>query len=240
MSSPTKVRFIYQSLFAMNTAPRDLLVYKPDRRALKQFDVELFNVAINANLPQMRSLMAQLVTGPGRNNRVGNRVRVVRITIRGTIQSVALANPANLTNVSAVARLSLFYDAASNGQSQVYPYSEIYQGLDPTGATFTGALALQNANNFDRFDVIREWFFNLPPNSGMGAGGAPLGNEAGRASDTGIWTINESYNVNYETVYDNAGTCRTGDLFFFTDTNLSTAISEWLFVGIARVEFMDG
>lgn len=98
------------------------------------------------------------VEGSGFNNRIGRRIRMKSLQLRGFIYidntNAAVRNPGLL-------RLMFVYDRQPNGA--VPSVADLLLTTDPSGATGSTVYAGVNMNNRDRFFVLRDRTIPIPP-----------------------------------------------------------------------------
>lgn len=163
------------------------------------------------------------------------------LRIRGFVAPTR-GNAAAVNNQNA--RIIVVYDRAPNG---AYPTTDaIVLGTDSLGGTTLDADQLPNVNNRERFLILRDQFFHLPP---LGAAGANPTNNYVMGFDPSAgghkWDIDWYINLRgLKTTYlgDTSGiaSIATGAIYVWTmstgDTNASPA---WGFAGVSRLRWVD-
>lgn len=144
-------------------APSRPRVFTPSRER-KYFDTYLSNTAIVAStdwtgteLDPGTSTLFYPQEGSDLDNRIGRRVEVYKISVRGQITCDAQANQ-TATDAASDVRLILALDQQTNGAQM--------QGedlMEPPGAATANltALTFQNKANFGRFRVLKDKTFTL-------------------------------------------------------------------------------
>lgn len=95
--------------------------------------------------------------GNGIENRVGNKVMVHKITIRGRVQIDLQPNQTSMDNPVFV-RLILYTDKQTNGTQ-----AQAEDLMDSGGSLGEASYMFQNTANFGRFQVLRDKLFQLSP-----------------------------------------------------------------------------
>lgn len=121
-------------------------------------EIKAIDIAIAQafRLPATNScnLVNGIQTGAAFYNRVGSRVEMKNLHIRGQITYAATATVAML-------RMMVVYDRQPTGALPVV--SDIIQTRDQTGAATTSGSSEINLDNRDRFSIIRDMQFYQPP-----------------------------------------------------------------------------
>lgn len=112
------------------------------------------------------------VVGAAINQRIGRKVAVNKITIKGSMR-VAPDDAATTADAANTVRLILFQDKQTNG-AQVVP-SSLIQAL--TAAQSSAVFGFQSTANFGRFRVLKDKYFNFSNPNGFYDGMA--GNQQG-------------------------------------------------------------
>lgn len=99
-------------------------------------------------------LLNGVQTGAGFFNRVGSRIEMKNLHIRGNVNNKATAT-------SGQGRLIIVYDRQPTGALPAI--SDILQARDQTGAATTATVSEINLDNRDRFTIVRDMQFYLPP-----------------------------------------------------------------------------
>lgn len=98
-------------------------------------------------------LLNAVQTGAGFFNRVGSRIEMKSLHIRGLINNVA-------TGTQDQGRIIVIYDRQPNGAMPVI--SDILRARDQTGAATTSGTSEINLDNRDRFVIVRDYTVVLP------------------------------------------------------------------------------
>lgn len=99
------------------------------------------------------ALLNGIQTGTGFFNRIGSRIEMKSLHVRGTISNIA-------TGTDCQGRILIIYDRQPTGALPVI--TSILQGRDQTGAAATSGLSEINLDNRDRYIVIRDMQFDFP------------------------------------------------------------------------------
>jgi len=99
-------------------------------------------------------LLNGIQSGAGFYNRIGARIEMRNLHIRGNITNAA-------TSTVGGARMLIVYDNQPNGALPVI--SDILQSRDQTGAATTAYVSEINLDNRARFTIVRDMQFYLPP-----------------------------------------------------------------------------
>lgn len=123
----------------------------------KYFDTEVSAAAVAestdwSGTSLSAGTIALPIEGSDIDNRIGRKIAIYKLVIRGVIRTIATATDAQASAAPAV-RLILFVDTQTNGVAATGP--NLMQA--PTTATIAAAFSsLQNTANFGRFRVLRD------------------------------------------------------------------------------------
>ena len=98
-------------------------------------------------------LINGIVQGAGNNQRIGNKVSLKALRMKGQIINLATA-------VQTHARLLVVYDKQPNGALPTY--ATVMQTRDNAGAASNTAFSDPNFDNKERFTILRDTTFVLP------------------------------------------------------------------------------
>jgi len=125
-------------------------MFQPTGTEIKAIDIPLATRTFR--LPSAASniiLLNGIQAGTGFFNRVGSRIEMKNLHIRGTIQNSATAVAAQQL------RILVIYDRQPTGALPVI--SDILQTRDQAGAATTSGLSEINLDNRDRFVILRDY-----------------------------------------------------------------------------------
>lgn len=97
-----------------------------------------------------------ITKGTGRQNRVGNRITMKSIEIRGHLN--LSGNNSILPNE--IVRILVVYDKQSNNTTPAY--SSIIENLSNTSITESTTIGFPNMNNSERFEILKDYIFDCP------------------------------------------------------------------------------
>lgn len=185
---------------------------------LKAFDTPLF--ASNFTAAGVFTCLNLPVNGPELYQRVGRKIYMKSIQIRGTVENILT------TNVD-IGRIIVFYDSQPNGAAPTL--ATLLQ--DSNAAAATSVLSEINLANRQRFKILRDYQLALPPCT----------NVAGAVTNQTIQDpINNSFNIEgkhwfvklkgLETIYNatNGGTIadiNSGAIWIVTFSTINNAYS---------------
>lgn len=147
-------------------------------------------------------------------NRIGRKIRMRSIAIRGQIQ------PTDTTIAATMCRMIIVYDRQTNGAAPTY--ANIMQSQDITGTTASTAFSMVNLDNRDRFVIVRDKFY------GFGAIDSTA-TQALSSASPGIYPINEYVKCKFETIFNTGSAGTVGDIssgslyLFWVASNASAA-----------------
>jgi len=125
-------------------------------------------------------LLNGIQTGAAFYNRVGSRVEMKNLHIRGQITNAA-------TTTTCILRLLVVYDRQPTGALPVI--SDILQSRDQVGTATTGGISEINLDNRDRFAIIRDMQYYAP--SCTNTAGVLTNGPQFPGQDNQQWDVNE-------------------------------------------------
>lgn len=133
--------------------------WQPSGTEIKAIDIPV--ASYNFRAPATASsviLLNGVQTGAAFFNRVGSRVEMKNLHIRGVVTSA-------VTTVDTIGRLLILYDRQPTGALPVI--ADILLSRDQTGAVTTSGVSEINLDNRDRFIVVRDiqWFLPAVTNT---------------------------------------------------------------------------
>lgn len=134
-----------------NKAPAVLRLRQSEKKCV---DTSSANLNCSSAYPQL--LCNGLVPGTGSNNRVGRKISMRSISLRGWI----FFAQAGTTPTADFMRLVLVYDRQPNGALPAF--ADVFQDTNQAGTTNTDSLSNVNINNADRFKIIKEFVWASP------------------------------------------------------------------------------
>lgn len=126
------------------------------RYELKFVDLPYTSSNIPAAASPMLVLLNGIAPGSANWNRIGNKVNLKSIRIRGSINFATTA--ANIPNQDI--RMLIVYDKNPNKSNPTL--SDILQQTTQTGATSQNVFSNPNINNRERFKILRDRTWNTP------------------------------------------------------------------------------
>lgn len=137
------------------------------------------NETTNVNV----ELLNGVQQGAGANQRLGRYVKWVGWHLKGTIvPSYVLANA---TTFQTTIVMALVWDTQVSGGA-IPPITDIFQDLSEASGTSTTQFAGQNLANKDRFKILFQKRFVMPPNATV----APLTNQGSFSVDSSVVSVN--------------------------------------------------
>lgn len=131
---------------------------------VKSFDTNGTTYTQTITVPTIQAIFTP-VQGTAFANRIGTRVKLKSIYVRGFISNTAARNHSDFEGGVVQVALSIIMDAQPNGANPAI--TDIYSSADPTG--------MLNLNNRDRFKVLKEKVWVFDPYTLVSTG---VGNEA--------------------------------------------------------------
>lgn len=187
-STGRKTKFARRKLRTVNRpvySPRTTSAYSrmpailaSNRGEIKCVDIVTTNSPFQlAATPPVIALLNGVQTGAGFFNRVGSKVEMVNLHIRGFITNVSTA-------VQDFGRIVIVYDRQPNGAIPIV--SDILQTRSQTGAATNTGYSEINLDQRDRFQIIRDYEVHLPS----------VTNTAGVLTNVSYVSNDERYAVN--------------------------------------------
>lgn len=180
-------------------------------------------------------------------NRIGRRIRMKSVHIRGVISQTGANAAAVVSNF--LGRMLVVYDRQSNG---AFPtLADVLTDYINTGGTASTANNGINMNNRDRFLVLADMQICLPPIGINGATAASTSCQAvdingnGGDSKQAQWNINrfiklKGIEAHYKANAGDITDCATGGLLIFTTATVDgNATPAYQLTGYARLKFFD-
>lgn len=149
-----RARTMPRRAYKRSMVPLSSRGYSFDAPEVKTFDVASTTNLADANTASIQSIITT-VQGTGFTNRIGTRIKVKSIYVRGWLStSNAFANPPTDADTPAYqCRVTLLLDLQPNGANPTI--SEIYDN--------TGPVSHLNLNYRDRFKVLKEKTYTIDP-----------------------------------------------------------------------------
>jgi hypothetical protein len=220
--------------------PPALLYAKPGSSELKSCSVTPINILFRDpnTAPFNIVLLNGIQQGSGIFNRIGTRIEMKSVKIRGLIRPI-------ITSVQSSGRMILFYDRQPSSVGTPPTASDLLQDTDQTGTSTTIGSSEININNRDRFAIIRDSTFYFPAVT-FTAGVVTNPPVWPTPSGTGAFTYNEyvklkglltqyKSNSNPSTVADIA----TGSLWLAWTQHGTPTAGSWEFDGGVRLRYND-
>ena len=155
-------------------------------------------------------LINGIVQGAGNNQRIGNKVSLKALRMKGQIINLATA-------VQTYARLLVVYDKQPNGALPTY--ATVMQTRDNAGAASNTAFSDPNFDNKERFTILRDTTFVLPSVTNTVGVLTNVGFDQGTKNDINIFNVDMYIKLKgLHTAYTGAtagiADISTGSLFF--------------------------
>lgn len=186
------------------------------------------------------------VNGAALYQRIGNRITMKSIQIRGVIAPSG-ANAAAVTEQ--ICRIIVFYDRQTNGAAPAV--ADVLLNVDAAGTLVTSAFSGVNMNNRDRFYVLMDMQVLLPAIGINGATaastetiGIDINGNAGDANQ-GQYNINrfiklKGLEAQFKASAGGVGDCAAGGIFLLAITNIdANATAAWQLSFVARTRYTD-
>lgn len=122
-------------------------------KEIKAVDIPYQIVSINQPATAIIALLNGVQTGTGFFNRIGSRIEMKSLHIRGVLRNGATA-------VQSFCRMAIVYDRQPTGALPIW--SDIFQARDQTGTATNSTASGVNLDNRDRFVVVRDVQYFLP------------------------------------------------------------------------------
>jgi len=210
-------------------------------KEIKAIDIAQNQYAFNAPAtPPSMVLLNGIQTGAAFYNRIGSRVEMRSLRIRGAVFNAA-------TDVVNSMRMVVIYDRQPNGAAPAY--SEVFQARTQVGAVESAAMTDINLDQRDRFIIVRDIQYTSPSvtnTAGVLTNGPVYpqtsGNVKGSTNDQ--WNVDEfiflkglSTHFKSSTNPSVIGDINTGALFITFVT--SGVAAKWNFIGTFRLRYDD-
>lgn len=181
------------------------------------------------------NLLNGLAKGTDVYNRIGRRIKMIRLNIRGYL----FWNNNGAVPGADMMRAFLVYDREPNAAAPVI--GDVLQGTDATGATSSSSIAHMNLNNADRFLILKEWLFSQSAATNLIAAG-PNGPQAVPTMTELPFKYSKKLNLDVRYNAGTAGTIAditTGALYFVTYGIQTNANHQYDVAFSSRVRFTD-
>jgi hypothetical protein len=161
-------------------------------------------------------LLNGMAQGVDYYQRVGRKVILKSIMLKGSVTVEPTGNGNVIPLASMSCRVSVVYDAQSNGT--LPSYADIYQSVDSVGTTTNTTFSGVNLNNRDRFKILKDWTMELRPKAlqSLVAGVPTTGNfvtDPGFHSTKNLkWYKKLNQEMIFGDVADTIGSIQTGSL----------------------------
>jgi len=126
-------------------------------------------------------LLNGVQAGTGFFNRVGARIEMKNLHIRGQLRQI-------LTGIDSIARLLVVYDRQPRPDSGLPIIQDILQNRDQAGTATTASCSEINLDNRDRFVILRDMMYHTP--SATYTAGVITNPESAAGADP-TWVVNE-------------------------------------------------
>jgi len=205
--------------------------FYPARHEIKAVDIANNTYAFRNPGAALSSILCNgLLAGASFYNRVGSRVELRNVHIRGQIQMTA-------TSVTSFLRMILVYDRQPNGA--LFTATDLLQNRDNAGATQTTAYSEINLDNRDRFQIVRDWTWYAPPatyTAGVLTNGPSFPGNEGQDYDVNMFVKLKGLGTQYKASTGLIGDITTGALVLVM---MSSIDNTWQFQGSIRTRFDD-
>ena len=194
---------------------------------VKTADVVSLQLACNST--STFTLCNALAQGPGRWERIGNKVALKSIQIKLSI------DPIRLVTFTDTARILLVFDSNANGATPTY--SSIIQSKSATNVNVTDIDSFKNMDNTNRYRILMDEQFYLPQTNNTG--GFP--NIQGMNPQ---WQINKFIKLGgrqtqYTDTVASIASIGTGSLFLITTSAAAAGTEGYNMVGHVRLRYWD-
>jgi len=213
--------------------PRTITYAKPNLNEIKYCDIAASDDAFVVS-PAPGVLLNGIVQGAAQYNRIGNKIAMKSLRVRGQIISIA-------TGVQTYGRILFVYDKQTNG---TVPASNIVlQTRISDGTTSTGAFAELNMDYLERFVILRDYQFNLPSvtnnagvltNVGFDSG---QNNGGGSVFEVDLFIKLKGIQTLYKGATAGAGDIATGGLYMYVMNH--QGVNTWTFRNTERLRYYD-
>jgi hypothetical protein len=178
-------------------------------------------------------LLNGIVQGAGNNQRIGNKISMKALRMKGQVINLATA-------VQTYARLLVVYDKQPNGALPTY--ATVMQTRDSTGAATNTAFSDPNFDNKERFTILRDTTMVFPSVTNTAGVLTNVGFDQGTKSDINIFNVDLYIKLKgLHTAYTGAtagiADISTGSLFFGVIIHQGAAT--WTFRNTERLTYYD-
>lgn len=215
--------------------PRQIQIYqKPNLNEIKYADIALNDdnfTLIGGFAPQLLNGLAQ---GAAQSQRIGNKVAMKSVRIRGQILNLA-------TTVATYGRIIVYYDKQTNGANCAN--SDLLQTTTSVPGNTTTVFSELNLTNVERFTILRDYTISLPSvtyaagvqtNLGIDPGQNPSG---GSILDVDMFIKLKGLQTLYKGATSAVGDISTGGLFLALLNYAGAAV--WTFRHGVRLRYDD-
>jgi len=195
------------------------------RMEKKVIDINALSLLIE-NATGQPALLNGCIAGSQNFQRIGRKINLRSLQIRGVLY------PADLTTNAQLTRMIVVYDKQANGAAPTY--ANVIQSQNIAGTTSSTATDMVNLDNRDRFEIIRDKTFSFSFTDAA----------SGFSSSPGNYEINEFIRLQDRPTIFNAGTAGTvgdiqsGSLYIFWISTQANATGS-TFQGSYRTRFLD-
>lgn len=178
-------------------------------------------------------LLNGVVQGAGNNQRIGNKISLKALRMKGQILNLATA-------VQTYGRLLVIYDKQPNGALPTY--ASVMQTRDSAGAATNTAFSDPNFDNKERFTILRDTTIVFPSVTNTLGVLTNVGFDQGTKSDINIFNVDMYIKLKgLHTAYTGAtagiGDISTGSLLFAVMIHQGAAT--WTFRNVDRLTYYD-
>lgn len=174
-------RMFEQAYRDLYIAPSVPAVFTASGAEIKAIDIASTNYLFRAPATASNIILLNgIQTGAAFYNRVGSRVEMRNLHIRGQVTNAA-------TSTSCMLRLLIVYDRQPTGALPVI--SDILQSRDQVGTATTGGISEINLDNRDRFAILRDMQYYAP--SCTNTAGVLTNGPQFPGQDNQQWDVNE-------------------------------------------------
>lgn len=206
--------------------------YRFNAPEIKSFDVATATYGCDSNTPSITSICVP-VQGTGFTNRIGTRIKVINVQVRGYVASNLARTQTGAADgniPSHQVRATIVLDYQPNGAAP--GITDIFTNTGPVGGL--------NLNNRDRFKILKEKTFSIDPYIVSTT----------VATEEYATAVNQTKSVKMFKkcdipVYFNAGNAGTvsdlssNNILLVLQSNLPTALGSTQFVLFTRCRFLD-
>lgn len=200
---------------------------------MRMLKIKIKNLKMNIKqIDQQITVNGQSITslnvtsnGVSRYQRIGSRIIMKKLMVRGVVQQ------GSTTNSQQGLRVAIVYDVQSNGANAIY--SDMFGGIDQSGATFSDTFSPLKYENDDRFILLDDQQLWLPDTRAAATNNNMLDT---RFSQLNIQKI---IHLNVSSVYAPGATqtAKSGNLMLVLQNQGVT--TDWTFEGVVSLVFKD-